>query len=677
MAADFTGTPEADAFDGTPDADTINGGAGDDSLRGLDGNDVMDGGAGSDTVEGGEGADDLSWTGSDTGTDRDFYIGGDGHAPVYSDDGYVIGMTGSENYTFDPYNHNGGDSLGLNLGNESDMTLTYSSTEAGTATDADGNTVEFKGIERVYLGDGDMVVDASNADILYQDGPTHTVGMRLYSGNGDDAITGSSGTDYIQSGGGNDTVHAGDGNDVIETGSGDDVAYGEGGDDGYRWGNGGSDASIGNDLYDGGAGFNTVNAWQSAPGEPGENVAGVQVVLDSSASGDIDALGGVDGHLRFLNMQNLRTGSGDDIIDGSASGVDGYRIFADAGDDRIIGSDGNDTLEGGLGADTITGGKGDDFISMNGSIFSATSLPDAHRDTLVLGDDFGQDTIRAFSFGDGLDDEGNPAPADHLDVSELHDAEGNAVRVSDTTVRGDVDQYGNEFAVITFPNGEELWLQDVDPASLTPERLNAMGIPCFAAGTMILTPKGQVAVEDLRPGDLVMTGRHGPRPVRWTGGRTLDRIDLALSPRLNPIRIRAGALGLGLPVADLTVSPQHRVLIRSAIAQRMFGTDEVLVAARQLTALDGIDEVRVDSVTYVHILFDRHETVFSNGAETESLYTGAEAMKSLGRAAQDEIFALFPELRAAPSEPARPFVPGAKARQLAQRHHRNGKALLG
>ncbi len=217
--------------------------------------------------------------------------------------------------------------------------------------------------------------------------------MRLYSSNGNDTVMGSAGTDYSHSGGGND---------VIEPG---------GGDDGYRWGNGGSDAAIGNDLYDGGEAFNTLNGWQSAPSEPNESAAGVHVVLASSASGDIDALGGVDGHMWFLNMENLRTGGGHDVIDGSAAGVTGYRVFADAGDDRIIGSNGNDTLEGGWGGDTITGGRGDGEISMNGDLFASVSRLDGEVDTLVLTDGFGQDTIRGFGFGDELDSEGNPAAA--------------------------------------------------------------------------------------------------------------------------------------------------------------------------------------------------------------------------------------------------------------------------
>ena len=66
-------------------------------------------------------------------------------------------------------------------------------------------------------------------------------------------------------------------------------------------------------------------------------------------------------------------------------------------------------------------------------------------------------------------------------------------------------------------------------------------------------------------------------------------------------------------------SPQHRVLVRLRIAQKIFGTDEVLAAAKQLCQLDGIDiALDIGAVTYVHFLFDAHQVVFSNGAETES-----------------------------------------------------------
>lgn len=204
-------------------------------------------------------------------------------------------------------------------------------------------------------------------------------------------------------------------------------------------------------------------------------------------------------------------------------------------------------------------------------------------------------------------------------------------------------------------------------------------VPCFVAGTLILTEDGERAVESLSVGDRIVTRDNGVRLIRWIGSRKVSAAELVRKPKLRPIRISAGALGASTPSSDLRVSPQHRVLVRSKIAQRMFGTDEVLVAAKQLVVLDGIDIAEdVESVEYFHILFDQHEVVISNGAETESLYTGPEALKAVGKAAQEEIYALFPELRDRDyaTKGARVLASGRMGRRLAMRHVQHGKPVV-
>ncbi|SIT76993.1 Hint domain-containing protein [Pontibaca methylaminivorans] len=221
--------------------------------------------------------------------------------------------------------------------------------------------------------------------------------------------------------------------------------------------------------------------------------------------------------------------------------------------------------------------------------------------------------------------------------------------------------------------------ESVGTLSLRSNNDPGSGVPCFASGTLIATPGGEVAIEHLRAGDIVLTRDSGPRPIRWIGSRLLDQSTLAASPHLRPVRIRAGALGPGQPRADLVVSPQHRILVRSIIAERMFGAAEVLVAARQLVGLDGIDiAADLTGIRYHHMLFDRHEVVISNGAETESLHTGRQALLSVGPAARAEILAIFPELRQPDHQPrgARLLVPGSRGRRLAARHAKSRHALV-
>ncbi|SDD71712.1 Hint domain-containing protein [Paracoccus isoporae] len=206
-----------------------------------------------------------------------------------------------------------------------------------------------------------------------------------------------------------------------------------------------------------------------------------------------------------------------------------------------------------------------------------------------------------------------------------------------------------------------------------------LAVQCFTSGTLIDTPDGPVAVEALRIGDLVVTCDNGPQPIRWIGSVTLSAAQLALAPHLRPIRICRGALGPDMPSADLVVSPQHRILVRSRIAVRMFGTEEILVAAKQLLQLDGVEVARdLDEVEYVHFMCDQHECVISNGAVTESLYAGPVALRTLRPAELAELKQLMPQIfeDGHEAEPARVLTPGRKSRKLVQRHLDNGQHLV-
>lgn len=139
-------------------------------------------------------------------------------------------------------------------------------------------------------------------------------------------------------------------------------------------------------------------------------------------------------------------------------------------------------------------------------------------------------------------------------------------------------------------------------------------IPCFAAGTRLHTPHGPRLVERLRPGDLVETLDHGAQPLRWVGRATVAGIG-----PFAPVRFEAGSLGNARP---LWLSPLHRVLVTGWQAQLHFGEAQVLVAARDLVGRPGVTQRPVPRITYLHVLFDRHEIVLAEGAPCESLHPG-------------------------------------------------------
>lgn len=166
--------------------------------------------------------------------------------------------------------------------------------------------------------------------------------------------------------------------------------------------------------------------------------------------------------------------------------------------------------------------------------------------------------------------------------------------------------------------------------------VNATSVPCFVAGTLISTPDGDVPVERLSEGDLVLTQDDGPQPLRWVGTRTVAAHD-----QYAPILIRAGTFGQH---DDVMVSPLHRVLIRDSLAELLFGDREVLVAAKDLVNDRSVTRREGGNVTYVHLMFDRHQVVFSGGLATESFLPGPQTTKSFEREIVEEICSIFPEL---------------------------------
>lgn len=173
-------------------------------------------------------------------------------------------------------------------------------------------------------------------------------------------------------------------------------------------------------------------------------------------------------------------------------------------------------------------------------------------------------------------------------------------------------------------------------------------VPCFLAGTRILTERGPCAVERIRPGQRVMTRDNGLQTVLWAGGRTVP----GLGHRA-PIRLRAGTVG---NARDLLVSPQHRILIEGWPAQVTTGEAEVLVAARHLVGLPGVAPAPRPRATYVHLLLPRHEIVLAEGAAAESLWLGGQAVSAFGLSARARLHALFPARERAALQLARPSL---------------------
>ena len=156
------------------------------------------------------------------------------------------------------------------------------------------------------------------------------------------------------------------------------------------------------------------------------------------------------------------------------------------------------------------------------------------------------------------------------------------------------------------------------------------GANCFVSGTNLLTERGAVPIEHLRPGDRVVTRFAGLAPIVWIGHR---RVAPATHPdpfRLRPVRIAPDAFGPGCPARALRLSPDHAVAI-----------DGALVPIRLLVNGGSIAwDMAARRVTYWHVALARHDLLRAEELEAES-FLDTEA-DSRGR----------PSLFAGPDNPA-------------------------
>ncbi|WP_246736962.1 Hint domain-containing protein [Methylobacterium sp. DB0501] len=143
---------------------------------------------------------------------------------------------------------------------------------------------------------------------------------------------------------------------------------------------------------------------------------------------------------------------------------------------------------------------------------------------------------------------------------------------------------------------------------------NLVPVVCFTTGTRIRTARGEIAVEALRVGDEAVTASGALRPVTWIGHRDLDGASRTLPGDQQPVRIRAGAFGPGLPARDLRLSPGHPVLV-GADAD---GEGGDLVPVMCLVNGTSIAREPVSSVTYWHVELDSHDILLAEGLPAES-----------------------------------------------------------
>lgn len=197
------------------------------------------------------------------------------------------------------------------------------------------------------------------------------------------------------------------------------------------------------------------------------------------------------------------------------------------------------------------------------------------------------------------------------------------------------------------PSEQDLWVVSVSMGAKTTLPEDELGgTICFVPGTRINTPDGSKLVEELAEDDLICTKDNGVQPVRWIGSRDVSGGRMIAMPHLRPVRLNAHVLADGEPDGDLIVSPDHRVLIKGAVALDLFNTHEVLVAASDLINDQTIQvDYRCRSVRYIHLLLDQHQIVWANGVEVESFHPAGMQPANMNPVQRENMLERFPDIR--------------------------------
>lgn len=214
-------------------------------------------------------------------------------------------------------------------------------------------------------------------------------------------------------------------------------------------------------------------------------------------------------------------------------------------------------------------------------------------------------------FDSGINGEGYQSGRDNIfQLSELYEKSGNIEDEQySTEVQGKIENIASNLSGRAINWNYDSEEEQSEIQDLLSQLENGEIVHCFAAGTLIETSEGEVAVETLAIGDNILTASGETTTIKWVGRHTVS--NAAADPNRQPVRIRASALGKEKPHRDLVVTASHGLVVDGLVINA-----GVLVNGGTIDYMpwNELDEI----VTYYHIETEGHEVVLANGTEAET-----------------------------------------------------------
>jgi len=124
--------------------------------------------------------------------------------------------------------------------------------------------------------------------------------------------------------------------------------------------------------------------------------------------------------------------------------------------------------------------------------------------------------------------------------------------------------------------------------------------------TMVLTRVGEMAVQDIRPGDHVITRGAGMVPVQAVARHRV---------LLRTISIAAGSLGDTRPDSDMVLPANQQILVRDWRAQALFGCDQAMVPASALVDGEFICDQGLQVLELYTLQLEHEQVIYAGGLE--------------------------------------------------------------
>ncbi|WP_294621624.1 Hint domain-containing protein [uncultured Roseovarius sp.] len=170
----------------------------------------------------------------------------------------------------------------------------------------------------------------------------------------------------------------------------------------------------------------------------------------------------------------------------------------------------------------------------------------------------------------------------------------------------------------------------------------------FARGTLIQTAHGPVAIEDLLPGDEIVTAEYGPTRLLWVGSMTLvPKPDSPAPPEARMTRVMPEAFGMGKPMTNIMFGPGARVLAPAARLREQIGNEKILTPMHHLHDGHGVIEVMPPRpVSVYHLCLAKHATINAGGLSVESYHPGSGFERKIGDKMLGLFLSFFPHIKA-------------------------------